>query len=72
MGIHQAPLSGTAEELEAAHFHMHFYPPLLRSASVQKFVASYEWLAEAQRDLSPEGAAARLQALSETHYAEAG
>lgn len=38
MGIHQAPLEGSAEEVEASHFHMHFYPPLLRSASVRKFL----------------------------------
>ena len=38
MGIHQAPLSGTPEEIEASSFHMHFYPPLLRSASVRKFL----------------------------------
>jgi UDPglucose--hexose-1-phosphate uridylyltransferase len=38
MGIHQAPLDGTPEEVEASHFHMHFYPPLLRSATVRKFL----------------------------------
>lgn len=38
MGIHQAPLDGTADEIEASHFHIHFYPPLLRSASVRKFL----------------------------------
>lgn len=37
MGIHQAPLEGTDAEIEASHFHMHFYPPLLRSATVKKF-----------------------------------
>ena len=69
-GWHGAP---TGEAGDCAHWqlHAHYYPPLLRSASVQKFVASYEWLAEAQRDLSPEGAAARLHALSETHYRKA-
>lgn len=38
MGLHQAPLDGSAEEIEASHFHMHFYPPLLRSATVRKFL----------------------------------
>ncbi|KAI9774617.1 MAG: galactose-1-phosphate uridyl transferase [Geoglossum simile] len=38
MGIHQAPLEGTDEEIEASHFHVHFYPPLLRSATVKKFL----------------------------------
>lgn len=66
-GWHGAPTAG-AEDAWHWQLHAHYYPPLLRSASVQKFVASYEWLAEAQRDLSPEGAAARLQALSDTHY----
>ncbi|KAF2836027.1 galactose-1-phosphate uridylyltransferas-like protein [Patellaria atrata CBS 101060] len=38
MGIHQAPLEGSKEEIEASHFHIHFYPPLLRSATVRKFL----------------------------------
>jgi UDPglucose--hexose-1-phosphate uridylyltransferase len=38
MGIHQAPLEGTEEEIEASHLHLHFYPPLLRSATVRKFL----------------------------------
>ncbi len=38
MGLHQAPLEGTDTEIEASHFHIHFYPPLLRSASVRKFL----------------------------------
>ena len=48
-----------------------FFPPLLRSASVRKFMVGYEMMAEAQRDLTPEQAAERLQALSEVHYKEA-
>jgi UDPglucose--hexose-1-phosphate uridylyltransferase len=40
---------------------MHFYPPLLRSATVRKFLVGYEMMAEAQRDLTPEAAAARLR-----------
>ncbi|KAL1302183.1 hypothetical protein AAFC00_002614 [Neodothiora populina] len=61
MGIHQAPLSGTPEEIESSHFHMHFYPPLLRSATVRKFLVGYEMMAEPQRDITPEQAAARLR-----------
>lgn len=61
MGIHQAPLTGSKEEIEASSFHMHFYPPLLRSASVRKFLVGYEMMAEPQRDITPEQAAARLR-----------
>jgi UDPglucose--hexose-1-phosphate uridylyltransferase len=41
--------------------HAHFYPPLLRSATIRKFMVGYEMLAEAQRDLTPEQAASRLR-----------
>ncbi|KKZ67560.1 galactose-1-phosphate uridylyltransferase [[Emmonsia] crescens] len=61
MGIHQAPLCGSEAEVEASHLHLHFYPPLLRSASVRKFLVGYEMLAEPQRDITPEQAAARLR-----------
>jgi UDPglucose--hexose-1-phosphate uridylyltransferase len=61
MGLHQAPLDGTDEEIESSYFHMHFYPPLLRSATVRKFLVGYEMLAEPQRDITPEQAAARLR-----------
>ncbi|KAJ5716815.1 Galactose-1-phosphate uridylyltransferase [Penicillium malachiteum] len=61
MGIHQAPLDGTAEEIEASYLHLHFYPPLLRSATVRKFLVGYELMAEPQRDITPEQAAARLR-----------
>ncbi|KAF2237011.1 galactose-1-phosphate uridylyltransferase [Viridothelium virens] len=61
MGLHQAPLEGTNDEIESSHFHIHFYPPLLRSASVRKFLVGYEMLAEPQRDITPEQAAARLR-----------
>ena len=61
MGIHQAPLDGSEEEVEASHLHIHFYPPLLRSATVRKFLVGYELLAEPQRDITPEQAAARLR-----------
>ena len=45
MGLHQAPLEGTDAEIEASHFHIHFYPPLLRSATVRKFLVG--WVAPA-------------------------
>ena len=65
MGIHQTPLKPTDDGglEEDVHFHMHFYPPLLRSATVRKFLVGYEMLAEPQRDITPEQAAARLRAL---------
>jgi len=60
-GWHGAPyLSGDVEHFQ---LHAHFFPPLLRSASVRKFMVGYELLAEPQRDLTPEQAAARLRAL---------
>lgn len=62
MGIHQAPLDGTEEEVEASYLHLHFYPPLLRSATVRKFLVGYELMAEPQRDITPEQAAAKLRA----------
>ncbi|KAF1843447.1 galactose-1-phosphate uridylyltransferase [Cucurbitaria berberidis CBS 394.84] len=62
MGMHQAPLQGSADEIESSHFHIHFYPPLLRSATVRKFQVGYEMLAEPQRDITPEQAAGRLRA----------
>ncbi|PSN69171.1 galactose-1-phosphate uridylyltransferase [Corynespora cassiicola Philippines] len=61
MGLHQAPLEGTDEEIECSHFHIHFYPPLLRSATVRKFQVGYEMLGEPQRDITPEQAADRLR-----------
>ncbi|MCJ1439366.1 galactose-1-phosphate uridyl transferase [Xylographa pallens] len=61
MGVHQAPLEGTETEIEASHLHIHFYPPLLRSATVRKFLVGYEMMAEPQRDITPEQAAARLR-----------
>jgi UDPglucose--hexose-1-phosphate uridylyltransferase len=60
MGWHGAP---SAQPCDHWHLHAHFYPPLLRSASVRKFMVGYELLAEAQRDLTPEQAAARLREL---------
>ncbi|MDV2447589.1 galactose-1-phosphate uridylyltransferase [Elizabethkingia anophelis] len=65
-GIHQAPVnSGGFPEW---HWHMHFYPPLLRSATVKKFMVGYEMLANPQRDITPEQAAQQLREQSLTHY----
>ncbi|MBC7917920.1 MAG: UDP-glucose--hexose-1-phosphate uridylyltransferase [Rhodoferax sp.] len=66
MGWHGAPYGAT--EISHWQLHAHFYPPLLRSATVRKFMVGFEMLAEAQRDLTPEQAAQRLRALSATHY----
>jgi UDPglucose--hexose-1-phosphate uridylyltransferase len=65
-GMHQAPVNDGPHE--GWHWHMHFYPPLLRSATVKKFMVGYEMLAGPQRDVTPEWAAERLQALPEIHY----
>jgi UDPglucose--hexose-1-phosphate uridylyltransferase len=75
MGWHGAPFATAVTQVAAppeAHWqlHAHFYPPLLRSAEVRKFMVGYEMLAEAQRDLTPEQAASRLRAVSEVHYRE--
>lgn len=66
MGWHAAPYGG--DSTEHWQLHAHFYPPLLRSASVRKFMVGFEMLAESQRDLTPEQAAARLRAQSPDHY----
>jgi UDPglucose--hexose-1-phosphate uridylyltransferase len=68
MGWHGAPYGGRGPD--GWQLHAHFYPPLLRSATVRKFMVGFEMLAEAQRDLTPEQAAARLRAVSATHYLE--
>jgi len=60
MGFHQRPTDGA--EHPGWHFHAHFHPPLLRSASVRKFLVGYEFLANPQRDITPETAAERLRA----------
>jgi UDPglucose--hexose-1-phosphate uridylyltransferase len=65
MGWHGAPGLANAPHWQ---LHAHFYPPLLRSASVRKFMVGYEMLAEAQRDLTPEAAAANLREQSKVHY----
>jgi len=63
MGFHQRPTDG--EEHSEWHLHAHFYPPLLRSATVRKFMVGYEMLAAPQRDIAPENAAERLRSASE-------
>jgi len=65
-GFHPAPTDG--KEHPEWHFHMHFYPPLLRSATVKKFSVGYEMLGNAQRDITAEFAASVLLGLSEIHY----
>ena len=65
-GIHQAPTDGI--EHPEWHFHMHFYPPLLRSATVKKFMVGYEMLGESQRDITPEKSAAMLREQPDVHY----
>lgn len=65
-GIHQAPTDG-AQHPEW-HLHMHFEPPLLRSATIRKFMVGYELLGEPQRDTTPEFSAELLRGQSETHY----
>ena len=68
MGWHGAP---TMEgDFEHWQLHAHFYPPLLRSATVRKFMVGFEMLAESQRDMTAESAAERLRSLSEVHYKE--
>jgi UDPglucose--hexose-1-phosphate uridylyltransferase len=66
MGFHQKPTDGL--DHDAVHFHAHFYPPLLRSATVRKFLVGFEILGSPQRDITPESAAERLRGLSESHY----
>ena len=66
MGFHQRPADGGAHE--EWHLHAHYYPPLLRSAEVRKFMVGYEMLGTPQRDITPETAAGRLRGLSEKHY----
>lgn len=65
-GFHPAPTDDQAHP--EWHFHMHFYPPLLRSATVKKFMVGYEMLANPQRDITAESAAARLRELPSIHY----
>src|SRR5258706_14444497 len=66
MGFHQAPTDGGPHP--EWHMHAHFYPPLLRSSHVRKFMVGYEMLGGPQRDITPESAAGRLRACSEVHH----
>ena len=66
MGWHGAPTDGG--EYPHWQLHAHFYPPLLRSATVKKFMVGYELLANPQRDITPEQAATKLRELSDVHY----
>ena len=63
-GIHQKPKN----KYDEFHFHAHFYPPLLRSANIRKFMVGYEMFANPQRDITPEQAAEKLRNLAEIHY----
>jgi len=78
MGIHQRPTpafegpeSGSEDIMDIAHLHIHYHPPLLRSANIKKFLVGFELMAEAQRDLTPEQAAAKLRHCSDKHYLDA-
>jgi UDPglucose--hexose-1-phosphate uridylyltransferase len=66
LGFHQRPSDGAAHD--SMHFHAHFYPPLLRSAEIRKFMVGFEMYGSPQRDLTPETAAERLRALPQKHY----
>jgi UDPglucose--hexose-1-phosphate uridylyltransferase len=66
MGFHQRPTDDQPHP--EWHFHAHFYPPLLRSATVRKFMVGYEMLAMPQRDITAEAAAGRLREMPERHY----
>ena len=66
MGFHQTPPDG--KDHAEWHFHAHFFPPLLRSATVRKFMVGFEMLGMPQRDITAEGAAERLRECSEEHF----
>ncbi len=68
MGFHQAPNDG--RDCHHWHLHAHFYPPLLRSATVRKFMVGYEMLGTPQRDITAEQAAERLRSLPKIHYTQ--
>jgi UDPglucose--hexose-1-phosphate uridylyltransferase len=67
MGIHQKPTD--EKDRSFWHFHLHYFPPLLRSAAVKKFMVGYEMLANPQRDITAESSAARLRELPAKRYA---
>jgi UDPglucose--hexose-1-phosphate uridylyltransferase len=62
MGFHQSPTDRV--DHPECHFHAHFYPPLLRSATIRKFMVGFEMLGTPQRDITPESAAGRLRDLA--------
>ena len=64
MGFHQRPTDGNPHT--EWHLHAHFYPPLLRSATVRKFMVGYEMLGTPQRDITAESAAERLRELAQS------
>ncbi len=66
MGFHQRPTDKRSHP--EWHLHAHYYPPLLRSATIQKFMVGYEMLGTPQRDITPESAAERLRQLPALHY----
>ncbi len=66
MGFHQQPTDGAPHP--EWHFHAHYYPPLLRSTTIPKFMVGYEMLGSPQRDITPETAAERLRSRLEVHY----
>jgi len=66
MGFHQQPADEKPHD--EWHLHAHYYPPLLRSATIQKFMVGFELLGTPQRDLTAETAAERLRETSEKHY----
>jgi UDPglucose--hexose-1-phosphate uridylyltransferase len=66
MGFHQRPTDGHPHP--EWHFHAHYYPPLLRSASIRKFMVGFEMLGSPQRDITPESAAQRLREVPAVHY----
>lgn len=80
MGFHQKPTKASPEardpeadralQNKAWHFHVHYFPPLLRSATVKKFMVGFELMAMPQRDITAESAAQRLRELSEIHFTE--
>jgi UDPglucose--hexose-1-phosphate uridylyltransferase len=65
MGLHQSPADG--EPHPEWHFHAHFFPPLLRSATIRKFMVGFELLGTPQRDITPEIAAERLRKIATDH-----
>jgi UDPglucose--hexose-1-phosphate uridylyltransferase len=80
MGWHGAPfdpvhsnspsVAATSSDSQHWQLHAHFYPPLLRSATIRKFMVGYEMLAEIQRDLTAEQAAEQLRTVSDIHFSE--